>query len=96
MKREEEQMSTTPLCRITNGNHVCDQATGHLGLHRAYVPSRDDVVFWFAPGHTAPTEADRLRAALQRAGEAIHSEYCGRGRHHRECEAVTAALEAKP
>ena len=40
----------------------------------------------------AIAEIERLRKALERAGEAIHGEYCG-DHHHVECEAIDAALE---
>lgn len=36
-------------------------------------------------------ERDELVSALKRAGEAIHSEYCGR-QHHEECLAVERVL----
>jgi len=39
----------------------------------------------------AEDEIERLRKALERAGEAIHSEYCTQ-KHNPECEAVTTAL----
>lgn len=37
-------------------------------------------------------ERDRLRAALEVAGDAICSEFCGSGPCHKKCLAVKAAL----
>ena len=41
---------------------------------------------------TLRDERDRLRAALEVAGDAICSEFCGSGPCHKKCLAVKAAL----
>ena len=41
------------------------------------------------------SENARLREALERAAEVIHSDFCGRERHHALCVQTKAALEEK-
>lgn len=63
---------------IDNPDHLRLSDNGDLVRHEDYQTLRD--------------ERDRIRAALEVAGDDICSEYCGAGPCHKKCLAVKAAL----